>query len=78
MKRTLHLIQPSGVVFRHSANHLAVRDKTLRRALSFMNERIKEPITVSILCDQLRIAGEVWRESSRNPLIAPLGKCFAR
>ena len=39
-KRTLHLIQPSGVVFRHSANHLAVRDKTLRRALSFM-ERIK-------------------------------------
>ena len=55
-KRTLHLIQPSGVVFRHSANHLAVRDKTLRRALSFMNERIKEPITVSILCDQLRIA----------------------
>lgn len=55
-KRTLHLIQPSGVIFRHSANHLAVRDKTLRRALSFMSERIKEPITVSILCDQLRIA----------------------
>ena len=55
-KRTLHLIQPSGVIFRHSANHLAVRDKTLRRALSFMTERIKEPITVSILCDQLRIA----------------------
>ena len=55
-KRTLHLIQPSGVIFRHSANHLAVRDKTLRRALSFMTERIKEPITVSILCEQLRIA----------------------
>ena len=55
-KRTLHLIQPSGVIFRHSANHLAVRDNTLRRALSFMTERIKEPITVSILCDQLRIA----------------------
>ena len=52
-KRTLHLIQPSGVIFRHSANHLAVRDKTLRRALSFMTERIKEPITVSILCYHL-------------------------
>jgi len=55
-KRILHLIQPSGVIFRHSANHLAVRDKTLRRALSFMTERIKEPITVSILCYHLRIA----------------------
>jgi LacI family transcriptional regulator len=55
-KRTLHLIQPSGVIFRHSANHLAVRDKTLRRSLSFMSERIKEPITVAELCDHLRIA----------------------
>ena len=77
-KRTLHLIQPSGVIFRHSANHLAVRDKTLRRALSFMTERIKEPITVSIHVTSYGLHGEVWRENLRNPLIARPGKCSAR
>ena len=55
-KRTLKLISPSSVELRHSANHLAVREKILRRALSFMSERIKEPITVAELCDHLRIA----------------------
>ena len=56
LQSSLHLISPSGVVLRHSADHLVVSDKTLRRALSFMTERIKEPITIAILCDQLRIA----------------------
>lgn len=45
-----------GVVLRHSANHLAVEDPTLRRAMSYLTERIQDPITVEILCNDLRIA----------------------
>ena len=55
-KNQLKLISPGSVKLRHSANHLAVKDMTLRRALSFMTERIKEPISVAELCAHLRIA----------------------
>jgi LacI family transcriptional regulator len=48
---------PSGtVVLRHSANHLAVEDPVLRRVMSYLTERIQDPITVEQLCADLRIA----------------------
>lgn len=50
------LIPPSGVVLRHSANHLAVDDALLRRAMSFLSERIQDPISVGVMCDELRVA----------------------
>jgi|TARA_B110000438_G_scaffold246266_1_gene247718 LacI family transcriptional regulator len=50
------LIQPSGVILRHSANHLAIEDPILRSAMSYFSKRIQDPITVEILCDELRIA----------------------
>ena len=50
------LIPPGGVVLRHSANHLAVDDALLRRAMSFLSERIQDPITVGVMCDELRVA----------------------
>jgi len=53
---TPHLIPPAGVVLRHSANHLAVDDALLRRAMSFLSERIQDPITVGMMCEELRVA----------------------
>ena len=50
------LIPPSGVVLRHSANHLAIDDPMLRRAMSYFSERLQEPITVTQLCAELRVA----------------------
>jgi LacI family transcriptional regulator len=50
------LLPPSGVVLRHSANHFAVDDPMLRRAMSYFSERLQEPLSVGILCDDLRIA----------------------
>lgn len=50
------LIPSGGVVLRHSANHLAVEDPTLRRAMSYLSERIQDPITIEILCHDLRTA----------------------
>jgi LacI family transcriptional regulator len=48
---------PCGaVVLRHSADHLAVEDPTLRRAMSYLTERIHDPITIEILCNDLRVA----------------------
>ena len=49
-------IPPTGVSLRHSANHLAVDDPMLRRAMSYLTERLQEPITVGSLCYELRIA----------------------
>ena len=49
-------VPTGGVVLRHSANHLAVEDPTLRRAMSYLSERIQDPITVEILCHELRLA----------------------
>lgn len=50
------LVPAGGVVLRHSANHLAVEDPTLRRAMTYFSEHIQEPITIEILCNDLRIA----------------------
>jgi len=49
-------IPPGGVVLRHSANHLAVEDETLRRAMSYLSEHLQDPITVGELCHDLRVA----------------------
>ena len=49
-------VPPGGVVLRHSANHLAVEDPVLRRVMSYLSERIQDPITVESLCLELRIA----------------------
>ena len=50
------LVSPSGVVLRHSANHLAVDDPLLRRAMSYFSLRVQDPINVAQMCDELRIA----------------------
>ena len=50
------LIPPSGIVLRHSANHLAVEDVMLRRAMSYLTEKMQLPISISSMCGDLRIA----------------------
>jgi LacI family transcriptional regulator len=50
------LVAPGGVVLRHSANHLNVDDPMLRRAMTYLSERLEEPINVSQLCRDLRVA----------------------
>ena len=50
------LIPPGSVVLRHSANHLAVEDESLRRAMSYLSEHLQDPISIGSLCDELRIA----------------------
>ncbi|MDF1823215.1 MAG: substrate-binding domain-containing protein [Verrucomicrobiales bacterium] len=50
------LIAPGGVVMRHSANHFAVDDPLLRRAMSFLSERVQDSISVGKMCDELRVA----------------------
>ncbi len=62
------LIPPGGVILRHSANHLAVEDKTLRRALTYFSEHIQEPITIQILCSDLRIARRSLEQKFREHL----------
>lgn len=49
-------VPAGGVVLRHSANHLAVEDPVLRRVMSYLSERIQDPITIDSLCGELRIA----------------------
>lgn len=49
-------VPSGGVVLRHSANHLAVEDPTLRRVMTALSERIQDPISIEILCRDLRIA----------------------
>ena len=50
------LVPPGGVMMRHSANHLAVDDPQLRRAMSYMSDRVQDPISVGQMCDELRVA----------------------
>lgn len=50
------LVPPGGVVMRHSANYLAVDDPQLRRAMSYLSERMQDPISVGLMCGELRIA----------------------
>ena len=49
------LLKPSGVVLRHSANHLAVPDADLRRAMSYFSENLQNPVGVGQLCDDLKL-----------------------
>lgn len=49
-------VPPGGVVMRHSANHLAVDDPQLRRAMSYLSERLQDSISVGQMCDELRLA----------------------
>jgi LacI family transcriptional regulator len=49
-------VSPGGVVLRHSANHLLVEDPSLRRAMSYLSERLQDSITVQSMCDELRVA----------------------
>ncbi|WP_018970460.1 substrate-binding domain-containing protein [Rubritalea marina] len=49
------LLKPSGVILRHSANHLAVPDTELRRAMSYFSENLQNPIGVGQLCDALKL-----------------------
>lgn len=50
------LVPSGGVVLRHSANHLAVEDPLLRRAMTYLSERVQDPISIASLCRDLRIA----------------------
>ncbi|MEM9281862.1 MAG: substrate-binding domain-containing protein [Verrucomicrobiota bacterium] len=50
------LVPPSGVIMRHSANHFAIEDPLLRRAMSFLSERLSDPIDIAQLCRELRVA----------------------
>jgi LacI family transcriptional regulator len=50
------LIPPGGVVLRHSANHLAVENPELRRAMTYFSARLQDPISVGQMCDELRVA----------------------
>lgn len=52
----VHLVPPSGMVLRHSANHLTVDDPMLRRAMSFLSERLPSPVNISFLCRELRVS----------------------
>ena len=49
-------VPTGGVVLQHSANHLAVEDPILRRVMSYLYERIQDPITIDLLCGELNIA----------------------
>lgn len=51
-----HRVAPGGVVLRHSANHLAVEDPELRRAMSYVSEHLQDPFTVAQMCRQLRLS----------------------
>ena len=50
------LVAPSGVVMRHSANHLAVDDPQLRQAMSYLSGHVQDSISIGQMCDELRIA----------------------
>jgi LacI family transcriptional regulator len=50
------LVAPSGVVMRHSANHLAVDDSQLRQAMSYLSEHVQDSISIGQMCDELRVA----------------------
>ncbi len=53
---TARLVPAGGVVLRHSADHLAIEDPLLRRAMSWLSERRQEPVSIGQLCDELRVA----------------------
>lgn len=50
------LVPPGGVEMRHSANHLAIDDDLVRRAMMWLSGRFRESISVGEMCEELRIA----------------------
>jgi len=56
LTKRARLINPGGVVLRHSANHFAVDDPMLRRAMRYLSDRIQDSISVGSLCRELRVA----------------------
>ncbi len=62
------LVSSGGLVLRHSANHLAVEDQTLRRAMSYISEHLLEPITIQSLCQDLNIARRSLEQKFREYL----------
>lgn len=50
------LVPPSGVVLRHSANHLVVEDRQLRRTMTYLSARLQDPISIGGMCQELRLA----------------------
>ncbi|MDA7921411.1 substrate-binding domain-containing protein [Verrucomicrobiales bacterium] len=50
------IVPPGGVILRHSANHFSVDDAMLRRAMSYLSDRLQDPVNVTTLCSDLRIA----------------------
>lgn len=59
-------VPPGGVVLRHSANHLAVEDEMLRRAMSYLSEHLQDPISIGKLCDDLRVARRTLERKFRE------------
>jgi Transcriptional regulator containing an amidase domain and an AraC-type DNA-binding HTH domain len=49
------LFAPGGVAARQSTTLLAVEDADVRRVLQFMRETFDEPVTVEMICDELRL-----------------------
>jgi len=49
------LFAPGGIIQRQSTTLLAVDDSDVRRVLQVMRERFDEPITVEIVCNELRL-----------------------
>ncbi len=60
------LVQPGGVVLRHSANHFAVDDPMLRRAMHHLSDHIQEPISVGTMCRELRVARRTLERKFRE------------
>jgi LacI family transcriptional regulator len=77
-KRTLKLISPSSVVLRHSANHLAVRDKIPARSCPLCQNGLRSPLLLRSFVTISESPGGVWKGNLRLPSIAHLGRCFVR
>jgi len=60
------LVPSGGVVLRHSANHLAVEDPILRRAMSYISEHLLDSITIENLCQDLNIARRSLEQKFRE------------
>ncbi len=60
------LIPPSGVVLRHSANHFAVDDPLLRRAMIFLQEQMQSSVSVGRMCQELRVARRTLERKFRE------------
>lgn len=65
---TATMIEPGGVVPRESTDLVATQDPILRRSLRYLQERFQEPITVGLMCDELRISRRSLERRFRQQL----------